>query len=212
MNKVVIIDYGVGNLLSVTRAFEAIGGTPELSSAPEAVRRADRLVLPGDGAFGYGMGELRSRGLDEAVLEFTRNERPFLGICLGMQLMLDGSEEFGEHSGLGLIPGRVVRMPAVDADGRSRRIPHIGWNALLPGCAGWDGTPLNGLTPGESAVYFVHSFMAQPKEPTHQLAECDYDGLTVSAVIRRDALTGCQFHPEKSGPAGLRILANFMAR
>lgn len=210
MNRVLIVDYGVGNLHSVSRAVEELGGIPELTSDPMRIRQAERLILPGDGAFVYGMQELHRRGLFEAIREFAETGRPFLGICLGMQLMLDESEEFGHCRGLGLLPGRVVAMPTKDAQGH-RRIPQIGWNGLLCHELSWEGTVLDGLSEGAS-VYFVHSYMAVPTIASHRLADCLYDGLRVSAVIRRDSLTGCQFHPEKSGPVGLRILGNFLAQ
>jgi len=210
MKRVVVVDYGVGNLLSVTQAFAALKVVPEVSRDPDVVRQADRLVLPGDGAFGYGMAELKARSLDEAIHEHALSGRPFLGICLGMQLMMDESDEFGHHNGLGLVPGRVTLMPSRTADGTTRRIPQVGWNALQPGGAkSWKGTILDGLTPGKTSVYFVHSYMVEPMDPTHRLADCDYDGLTVCAAIKRDSLVGCQFHPEKSGPLGLQILSNF---
>lgn len=212
MNDVVITDYGVGNLLSAQRAFEAVGARPVLSADPDALRHADRLVLPGVGAFGSGMEELKARGLVEALRDFARSGRPFLGICLGMQLMLETSEEFGSHDGLGLVPGRVVAVPPAGADGRPHRIPHIGWNALRPAAGrSWEGSILAGLEPDAASVYFVHSFMAVPDDPAWRLADTDYDGIAVCAAVSRDALHGCQFHPEKSGPAGLRILANFMS-
>jgi len=211
MSGVVVVDYGLGNLLSVTRALEEVGARPVLSSEAAEIRRADRLVLPGVGAFGDGMAGLRERGLVDALMEFSKNERPFLGICLGMQLMMDEGEEFGRRQGLGLIAGRCVRIPADAADGRRRRVPHIGWNALRPSHpSGWGGSALDGLEVG-SSVYFVHSFGVEPDDPAQRLAECDYDGVSIVAATRCGMLTGCQFHPEKSGPAGLAVLSRFMA-
>ena len=207
--RVVVVDYGLGNVLSVTRAFDRVGAEPLLSSDPGSVEKADRLVLPGVGAFRGGMAGLAAAGLTEAVLRFAERGRPFLGICLGMQMMLDVSEEFGNHAGLGIIPGRVIPVPAQGKDGTPHKIPHIGWNELVPAGAGWDGTILKDL-PSKAAVYFVHSFMAKPRDPAHRLADCDYNGQRVGAVIRRDHLYGCQFHPEKSGSVGLKILDNFM--
>jgi glutamine amidotransferase len=207
--SVTVVDYGRGNLLSVARAFEHCGAKVALVDEPSRVAAAERLVLPGVGAFGDAMGELARRGLDAAIRAFAATGRPFLGICLGMQLMLDESEEFGTHDGLGLIPGAVTAVPAAGADGRLHRVPHIGWNALRPANGGWDGTVLGGVAPG-SSVYFVHSFAANPQSDSDRLADCDYDGVRIAAAIRRGAWTGCQFHPEKSGPVGLRIIENFV--
>ena len=134
-----------------------------------------------------------------------------MGICLGMQMMLEASEEFGMHEGLGLIPGNVVAIPPTATDGKPHKIPHIGWNDLLPPTPGtdWNETILAGVSPG-TAVYFVHSFAAVPASPEHRLADCDYDGRIISAAVKFGNLYGCQFHPEKSGEAGLRILKNFL--
>lgn len=208
-DKVVVVDYGVGNLLSVTRAFRSLGAEVVVANAPHAVARADRLVVPGVGAFGEGMAGLAERGLVEAIKEFAQKERPFLGICLGMQVMLEASAEFGAHEGVALVPGLVVSVPSIGRDGRPHKIPHIGWNGLEPVQGmGWEGTILAGLKPGD-AVYFVHSYMAVPARPDHWLAVSDYDGQTICAALRVGSIYGCQFHPERSGPVGLQILANF---
>jgi glutamine amidotransferase len=214
VNKVTIVDYGVGNLLSVSRAFEHLGAAVTVSSDPAAIAAAERLVLPGVGAFGAGMAELTQRGLVEPVQAFAASGRPFLGICLGMQMMLseseEFSEEFGTHRGLGLIPGKVVELSRTTPAGESRKIPHIGWSALAPAHDGaWAGTALEVVEPGRF-VYFVHSFMAQPDDPAHLLAQCLYGGAPVVAAVGRDNLLGCQFHPEKSGTVGLAILARFL--
>ncbi|MBC7905477.1 MAG: imidazole glycerol phosphate synthase subunit HisH [Rhodospirillaceae bacterium] len=206
---VVVVDYGVGNLLSVTRALLHVGANPIQTSNPADLASAERLVLPGVGAFGDGMNGLAQAGLIDAVRRFAETERPFLGICLGMQMMLQTSDEFGSNEGLGLVPGKVVAIPPVGTDGRPHKIPHIGWNSLSPVENDWAGTILDGIPVG-SAAYFVHSFMATPVDPAHRLADCDYDGHPIAAVIRKGALNGCQFHPEKSGPVGLRILENFL--
>lgn len=211
-NEVAVVDYGIGNLFSVQRALEHCGAAAILSSDPEFIRRAPRLLLPGVGAFGDGMAELKSRGLDEALRDAARQGTPLLGICLGMQLLLDESEEFGLTSGLGLVPGRVVPIPATTVAGKPQKIPHIGWNELvLPaGRENWQGTPLADL-PLATAVYFVHSFMARPAESAHRVADCLYGGHAVSAVIGRENVFGCQFHPEKSGELGLKVLRRFLA-
>ncbi|RAU23563.1 imidazole glycerol phosphate synthase subunit HisH [Paramagnetospirillum kuznetsovii] len=207
--NVTVVDYGVGNLLSVTRALAHVGAAPVLSSDPAVILASEFLVLPGVGAFGAAMMELERRGLTGALRERGRCGRPFLGICLGAQLLLDGSDEFGSHDGLGLISGRVQAVPSTGGDGRTHRIPHIGWADLAEPAPGrWQGTIFQDTRPGTS-VYFVHSFHAMPTDPAHLLAVVDYDGIPVTAAIGHGAVTGCQFHPEKSGEAGLRMLHRF---
>ncbi|MBX7059473.1 MAG: imidazole glycerol phosphate synthase subunit HisH [Leptospirales bacterium] len=210
-NEVVIIDYGVGNLLSVQRGFEHFGARVTLSSDAEIICRARRLVLPGVGAFGAAMNVLRSLQLFEPILEAARSGAPLLGICLGMQMLFEESEEFGLHKGLALIPGRVAPVPSVTTDGSSQRIPHIGWSALYPATNSppWRDTSLAEVKPGDS-VYFVHSFMAMPVHPSDRLADANYGGHSVAGVVKRNNVTGCQFHPEKSGSVGLSILKNFL--
>jgi glutamine amidotransferase len=182
-----------------------------LTDDATAIRSAPRVVLPGVGAFANGMAALREAGLDDIVRDVAAAGTPLLGICLGMQMLLDRSEEFGDHFGLGLIPGRVVTVPGLTSDGEQQKIPHIGWNALTAphGDSSWEGTPLQDVKPGES-VYFVHSFMAEPSDPGDRLADCLYGGRTVAAAIRRANVFGCQFHPEKSGLVGLKILLRFL--
>lgn len=205
---VAVIDYGVGNLLSVTRALSHVGCEPVLCSDSKALEAADRVILPGVGAFGDGMAGLDRHGLTDAIRRFAETGRPLLGICLGMQMLLDTSTEFGSNEGLGLIPGSVVAIPDTGTDGMPHKIPHIGWNRLLPAATNIHSPLLSGL-PESASVYFVHSFMAEPATSAHRIADCDYDGRRVSAVIGRNNIYGCQFHPEKSGPIGLQILRNF---
>ena len=213
MIKVAVIDYGVGNLLSVSRALVHCGAQVKVTSDPAAILAADRVILPGVGAFANGMAALRANGLDAVVHQVAAAGTPLLGICLGMQMLMESSEEFGATNGLGLIPGRVVQIPSHTTSGEPHKIPHIGWNELVlpPGRAGWDGGLLDGIAPG-AAVYFVHSFMAQPTDPAHRLADCLYGGIAVSAAVQHGQVLGCQFHPEKSGELGLRVLANFLRR
>jgi imidazole glycerol-phosphate synthase subunit HisH len=210
--EVVVVDYGVGNLLSVRRALEHCGASVQLAHQPEVLRRAARVVLPGVGAFANGMSELRRRELAEAVQEVVARGVPLLGICLGMQMLLEVSEEFGVTAGLGLIPGRVIAINPFTPSGEPLKIPHVGWNALVPASRDtrWEDTALQDVHPAE-AVYFVHSFMAQPEQSRHRLADCLYGHEAICAVIARDNVVGCQFHPEKSGEVGLKILRRFLA-
>lgn len=211
MHEVAIIDYGVGNLLSVERAFEHCGANAVISSDPDFIRRASHVVLPGVGAIANAMASLARDGLDEVVKEVAAAGTPLLGICLGMQMLLEESEEFGCTPTLGLVPGRVVPVPNTAPDGSAIKIPNIGWYGLRIGEAdvSWNDTLLQDVAPGE-AVYFVHSFMARTADHRHHLADCIYGGNPVTAVVMRDNVVGCQFHPEKSGDVGLRILKRFM--
>jgi glutamine amidotransferase len=208
--EVVVIDYGVGNLLSVQRGLEHCGAKVTLTSDPEKVLAAKRVVLPGVGAFGNAMEALHSLDLVEAIRELANKKIPLLGICLGMQLLLEESEEFGITAGLGLIPGRVLPIPMWTELGEIQKIPHIGWSSLQlsHGLDGWNRTLLQNNQPSESA-YFVHSFMAVPNDRDHRIADCNYGGHSIAAVIRRGYITGCQFHPEKSGEVGLKMLRRF---
>ena len=214
LNKVTVIDYGVGNLLSVCRAFEHNGAEVITTESPIEISNAERLVLPGVGAFADAMQGLRARNLVEPIRHFAKTGKPFMGICLGMQMMLDESEEFGQHEGLGLIPGKVKQISGIDIMGAPHKVPHIGWNQLnLPKgyeVSRWRNTILETLPEG-SSVYFVHSFTAVPTNTMHRLADVFYGGHVLSAVVQKGNLYGCQFHPEKSGPIGLKILKNFLS-
>lgn len=207
---IAIIDYGSGNVHSVARAFTHCGSEPVLTADPATIEKADRLVLPGVGAFADGMRSLRERGLVEPICRFVASGRPFLGICLGMQMLATHSEEFGVHEGLNLMPGRVVPIPAHDSSGAPQKIPHIGWAELVPS-ADWAGTVFED-TPEGTSVYLVHSFEFEPVDDNHRLADCIYGGHRIAAAVRLNNITGCQFHPEKSGEAGLRMIAAFLRR
>jgi glutamine amidotransferase len=209
---VVVVDYGRGNLWSVCQAVTKVGGEARLSAEPATVRTAERLILPGVGAFGDAMAGLRARGLDEAIKEFAATGRPLLGVCLGMQLLLDASSEFGHHAGLALLPGEVDRLPKPPAGSRLK-IPNVGWCRLAPapGGAPWSDSLFASVKPGDFA-YFVHSYAAHPREARHRLADIDFAGTPVSAAIAAGPIAGCQFHPEKSGEVGLAILHAFVDR
>jgi glutamine amidotransferase len=209
--NVTIIDYGVGNLLSVQRGFEYFGASVELSSDPEKILSAQRVVLPGVGAFPKAMQALKSQNLDTVIQELSNKGIPLLAICLGMQLLLEGSDEFGQTAGLSLISGRVVAVPNKTIEGTIQKIPNVGWSSLNVSSprSSWENTLLQDNKPGDAA-YFVHSFMSQPSDQKNQIAHINYGGHKVSAVISRDKITGCQFHPEKSGLVGLKILGRFI--
>ena len=208
--EVTIIDYGVGNLLSVKRGFESCGAKVVLTSDLNLILASQRVVLPGVGAFPNAMDALQKLKLVSAIKDLVNLGTPLLAICLGMQLLMDESEEFGLTPGLGLIPGRVVPVPDKTTDLASQKIPHIGWSPLHYSDKNrdWAGTLLQDNKLGDP-VYFVHSYMAQPASPKNQVAHAMYGGHRISAVISKDRITGCQFHPEKSGEVGLRILRKF---
>ena len=208
--EVTIIDYGVGNLLSVKRGFEHCGAKVVLTSDSNLILASQRLVLPGVGAFPNAMDALQKLNLVSVIKELAILGTPLLAICLGMQLLMDESEEFGLTPGLGLIPGRVVPVPDMTVEGASQKIPHIGWSSLYDSSenGNWTRTLLQDNQLGDP-VYFVHSYMAQPASPKNRVAHAMYGGHRISAVISKDRITGCQFHPEKSGEAGLKILRKF---
>jgi len=209
---VAVIDYGVGNLLSVSRGLEHCGAKVVVTSTPEVILSATRVVLPGVGAFANGMAELGKNGLDQVVLEVAASNTPLLGICLGMQMLFDESEEFGDTRGLGLIPGKVITIPSTTLDNQPQKVPHIGWNSLqvASGRKNWRNTLLGAIKPGD-AVYFVHSYMVSPSDSEDLLADCYYGGRPVAAAVERSNICGTQFHPEKSGKVGLEILKNFLS-
>ena len=198
---IAIIDYGVGNLFSLRSSFAAIGQEVVVTDDPAVAGAADKLILPGVGAFGDAAEKLRASGLDEFVRQQAESGKPLLGICLGMQLLFDESMEYGVHKGLGLIPGRVVPMEgAIPAD---LKIPHIGWNALH---FQRQHRLLRHIREGD-CVYFVHSFYAEDCADS-LVATAEY-GRELTAVVGKDNVMGCQFHPEKSGAVGLNILRAF---
>lgn len=208
-----IVDYGMGNLFSVDGAVRHCGAIPALATKPDEIQNAQRLIIPGVGAFGDGMKKIQESGLLEPIREFAKSGKPVLGICLGMQLLFEKSFEFGEHEGLALIPGNIVPIPSYNQKGEAIRVPHVGWNTLKPTEKepeiAWRGSILMN-TPPESSVYFVHSFFADCNDTPYDIADCDYNGVRIPAVVRNENIVGCQFHPEKSGPVGLQILSSFL--
>ncbi|MBU1545519.1 MAG: imidazole glycerol phosphate synthase subunit HisH [Proteobacteria bacterium] len=211
-SSTVIVDYGVGNLRSVARAFEFCGAEATISSDPKTITLADRIVLPGVGAFGDCMSGLQTRGLRHPLMEFVDTDRPFLGICVGMQILHEIGEEFGQHEGLGIIAGRVSPIPREGTDGCLHKVPFIGWSGIfLPENEGksWENTILANTKKGAN-VYFVHSFGAKPTNPENILAVYYYNGQPITAAVRSHNVYGCQFHPEKSGQVGLQIIKDFL--
>ena len=211
--KITVIDYGLSNLLSVRHAFAHFGAETLLTSDPADVLAAEKLVLPGVGAFKDGMDGLARLGLIEPIRQKAAAGTPLLGICLGMQMLFDESEEFGLHKGLGLIPGRVVKIPDTDVDGHPQKVPHISWDPLYPGGGRTDfsGTALATLKPGEEC-YFIHSYEAKPVRDEDRLADTVYGGREICAAASHGSVLGCQFHPEKSGEVGLKIIEEFLKK
>jgi glutamine amidotransferase len=204
---IAIIDYGMANMRSVEKALARVGGSPVITSDPEVVARAERVVLPGVGAFCACMTNLNSRGLNEAVVQAIESGKPFLGICVGLQMLFDSSSEMGITPGLGLLPGRVVKFFEENAPAASEglKVPHIGWNALF---VNRDSQLLCGLEEG-ARVYFVHSYFPIPCDPAIISATTDY-GFDFCSAVERGNIAATQFHPEKSGTVGLQILRNFL--
>ena len=195
---IAIIDYGMGNLRSVQKAFEFLGFAAEIVEEPERLSGATHLVLPGDAAFGDAMRNLRAAGWDQAILEGIAAKKPFLGICVGLQLMFGESEEMGQHSGLGILLGKCVRFPDTE------RVPQIGWNQV----AIKRDVPLMAGVPEGSFFYFVHSFYVETVNESDCVATTDY-GLDYTSIAGDGRVFGVQFHPEKSQAHGLRLLDNF---
>ncbi len=215
MSKIVIVDYALGNLFNVKRAVEYVGGDAVISNDKKDIQDADKLILPGVGAFEMGMKQLETKGLLPVIKDAAKSGKYILGICLGMQLLMDQSEEYGQWEGLGLIPGQVVYFDPSTMEERFK-LPQIGWNQLIYSQDQeirrndyWKGTILEGLTSG-SQMYFVHSLYVKANNPQHSVAETIYGFNRFCSVVRKDNVMGCQFHPERSADDGLKIIRNFM--
>jgi len=215
MNKqITILDYGMCNLLNVARAFEHVGAEVTITDSAQVANDATRLVVPGVGAFKDSIAEVQRRGFDELIHKFVGSGRPFLGICVGMQMLFDASEEFGEHAGLGVLPGVVRAVPGTTIDGVMQRVPHIGWSELVPAVQGrsWENTLLSSCSDVlNPAMYFVHSFAAQPANEDDRLADCLYGGHRICAAVQRENIMATQFHPERSAELGLQVLRHFVS-
>ncbi|MBI4354225.1 MAG: imidazole glycerol phosphate synthase subunit HisH [Candidatus Omnitrophica bacterium] len=211
VGRVAIVDYGMGNLFSVKHACEAVGLSAAITSSSEQIVSANAVILPGVGAFGDAMEALRRLDLISPLRDAAVSGAPLMGICLGMQLLMSESEEFGRHKGLGIIEGDVVRLAVSTEQGRVLKVPHIGWNRIERQARSWDGSLLEGLTDG-SAMYFVHSFYLRPVDPRVVLSVTRYGSTTFCSTLQQDHVFASQYHPERSGPLGLRMYRRLAAR
>ena len=215
----VIVDYGMGNLFSVLRACQAVGVNAVVTNSKRAILDASGVILPGVGAFGVAIQNLAALDLIAVLRDVAESGKPLLGICLGMQLLMSESQEFGVHQGLGLIQGDVVQLPRQSELGLLSKVPHVGWEAVRPpeslrnegGAPRWEGALLHDLAAGEY-MYFVHSYYCRPQEQDKSLSVTLYGTFEFCSTITEGNITGCQFHPERSGPSGLRIYRNFAAK
>jgi len=205
--KIAVIDYGIGNVRSILGAFENQGADVLLTNNKDEILKSDGLVLPGVGAFSHGMENLISYGLVDVIKEYATLDRPLMGICLGMQLLFEESEEFGKTEGLGLILGKVVELPT--KDNQNEKLPHVSWNELNSNKVPWKNTILADTEEG-SDMYFVHSFVARPRDSYNILSLTEYSNYHFCSSVKKGNIYGCQFHPEKSGPTGLKIINNFI--
>ncbi len=209
MSKVVIVDYQLGNLFSVKQALENIGLVVEVSSDPASLPGAAAVVLPGVGAFGDAMKNLNDTGMSDALRGYIAEGKPFMGVCLGLQLLFTESEEFGSSKGLNVLPGTVKRFANhEDSKGNIVRVPQIAWNEIYPDGRDWSVTPFQSLNPNEH-MYFVHSFFVEPQESGVTLSKTQYHDKEYTSSVLKENIFACQFHPEKSGNKGLSIYKNW---
>ena len=211
MKQVAIVDYGLGNLFSVEQACRAVGLGATITHDPRVIARADAVVLPGVGAFGDAMATLRRLDLVSVLQETPASGRPLFGICLGVQLLMSESHEFGRHKGLGLIAGEVVPLTGASEGGRRVKVPQVGWNRVHahggPAAERWAGTPLEGMSDGEF-MYFVHSFVVVPEDESVTLSTTTYGDTEFCSSVQVGRIFACQFHPERSGLRGLGVYGN----
>jgi glutamine amidotransferase len=202
---IAVVDYGRGNLFSIGQALDHLEAPYEITGDPEKILNAERIILPGVGAFADAMDAINSRGLGEAIIAAVADERPLLGICLGMQLLASTSKEFGEWPGLNLIPGIVKRLPEGEGPAPSTRIPNVGWRRLTS----TSGSILDDIS-DRDMVYFQHSYAFETTNPKHTIGKIEINGCSVAAAVQSKNTLGFQFHPEKSGECGLSILKRFL--
>lgn len=209
MKKVAIVDYGLGNLFSINQACKHVGLETIVTSKQEEIASADALILPGVGAFGNAMEYLNQTGLTPAIHAFVQTGKPFMGICLGMQLLFTESEEFGIHKGLGLIKGKIVRFPLVDKNEEPLKVPQIQWNTISENDhQQWMSSPLKNI-PERSYMHFVHSYYAIPEDKQTILSYTEYGGVQYASAVMHNNIVAFQYHPEKSGASGLTIYKNW---
>jgi glutamine amidotransferase len=211
MTHAAIVDFGLGNLFSVRQACEHVGMTASITPDAEQVANADLVILPGVGAYKDAMDTLRNLGLVSVLRDYAESGRPLIGICLGMQLMMSVSHEFGTHEGLDLIQGEVLRFQPHDLpNDRRLKVPQVGWNTITPAQedTSWPGTYLEGLEP-DTHMYFVHSYYVVPQDESVTLSKTTYGNTEFCSSLQRGNVFACQFHPERSGREGLRMYANF---
>lgn len=205
--KIVIIDYGIGNVKSIINSLERHGERAILSRDKKIILNADGLILPGVGAFSQGMKNLVKYKLVDIIKEYVKTKKPLLGICLGMQLLLEESEEFGKHEGLGLIKGKVIKLPVKESN--HIKLPHISWNEIIPKNISWNKSILENVEVG-SDMYFVHRYTTNLENENEILSTTKYHDVEFTSSLKKDNIYGCQFHPEKSGEMGLSIIKNFI--
>jgi glutamine amidotransferase len=205
MKKVAVVDYGLGNLFSINQACHHVGLNPVITTDETEILNADALILPGVGAFGNAMEYLNQSGLIGAIHTFVQTGKPFMGICLGMQLLFSESEEFGIHKGLDLIKGKIVRFPVVDQQQQPLKVPQIQWNTIAPGeRSTWMASPLKHI-PEHAYMHFVHSYYAIPQDRHTVLSYSEYGGVRYASAVMHNNIVAFQYHPEKSGHYGLMI-------
>ena len=205
VKNITVVDYGVGNIHSIVKAFGYFGENPNISEEAEEILKADAIILPGVGSFQAGIEGLKIRKLDKAIRDFAKTNKPILGICLGAQLLMSRGHEFGTFDGLNIIPGQVEIFKKI-----KDKIPHIGWNEVnMPKGVSWNKTILKAIKQ-HSDLYFVHSYLLKPKNKKNVLSLTKYGGLEFCSAIYKNNVYGCQFHPEKSGEIGLKIIKNFI--
>jgi len=205
--KIVIIDYDVGNVRSIINALKKVGIDSILSNKEDEIMSADGIILPGVGAFAHGMDKLNQYNLIKIITEYTNTNKPLLGICLGMQMLLDESEEFQNTKGLGLISGKVIKLPVQNSS--YEKLPHVSWNEIKKQNINWNDTILDKVEQ-QSDMYFVHSFIANPTNQNEILSTTEYSDYQFCSSVKKGNIYGCQFHPEKSGEKGLKIIENFI--
>ena len=205
--QLVIVDYGIGNVRSILNAFEKVGVEPILSRDRGEILSADGVILPGVGAFSHGMKNLHKYSLAQILKEYAKTDKPLLGICLGMQMLFDESEEFGTTKGIGIIAGKVIKLPM--KNDKSEKLPHVSWNEIEQKDISWNDTILQNIK-SKSDMYFVHSYIAVPSNNNFILSTTTYSDFEFCSSVKKNNIYGCQFHPEKSAKDGLKIVENFL--